>query len=355
MTTTTVRYALISVMVTMGLLVGTAATGSAAARAAVTFGVGRTSASAPTAPSCLSGADTCASSDPDVALAWSSAVSTAGCRFRLTIAWGDGKAPQTVNLSGAAAGKVWPVTHTYPGRVSARRPYRISALATVVSDAQARGCSIESAATTFTLLCTDQQLSGASWNPRFPGGNRDVTALNDTFRPGVEAFIDAMTDAGITVSPQSTMRSPQRSYLMHFSYLVSKQQIAPQDVPAYVPVAGEKAARVCWLHRTASGQPDTATSVRAAAGLLSALGVDSTLRTAPALHSRHNTGDAIDMRTQWPASTLKIKRADGTTVKITTRPQDGTNAQLIAVGATYGVRHFSPATVDRNHWSSDGH
>lgn len=164
-----------------------------------------------------------------------------------------------------------------------------------------------------------------------------------------------MTDAGITVQPQSTLRSPQRSYLMHWSYLIAKKQIAPQDVPAYVPVAGEKGPKVCWTHQNADGKVNKKASVAAAETLLRSLGVDSSLKTAPALHSRHNTGDAIDMRIQWSGSSVKVKTAEGTSIKIGTTPRDGTNTMLIAVGATYGVNHFSPVAVDRNHWSNDGH
>jgi hypothetical protein len=356
MSTSTVRYALVSLMVAVGLLMGTASSGTAAAKAPVTFGMsGPSSAASGTAPPCQTGSATCASSDPDVSLAWSSAVSTAGCAFRLVLDWGDGTPTQTVKFAGTKAAAVWPVAHRYSGAVAARHAYRISATATVVGDAAARGCSIESAAVTFGLLCTDKQLSGASWNTRWPGGDADVNHLNAEFGPQVTAFIAAMSEAGLSVRPTSTLRSPQRSYLMHFSYLIAKGKIAPQDVPAYVPIAGEKGPKVCWVHQTATGKPSKKDSVAAAKELLSALGVDASLGTAPALRSRHNTGDAIDMQIQWTAKSIKVANAAGKTVKIGSTPKDGTNPRLIAVGATYGVHHFVPVAVDRNHWSSDGH
>jgi hypothetical protein len=126
-------------------------------------------------------------------------------------------------------------------------------------------------------------------------------------------------------------------------------------VPAYTPLAGEQGPSVCWLHRTSTGNPSTRISVAAARSLLGALGVDTSLRTAPALRSRHITGDAIDMQLRWTASSIKVQDAAGHPVKITSKPHDGTNPDLIAVGATYGVHHFAPVAVDRNHWSSDGH
>lgn len=356
MTILTGRYGLFGAMVAFGVLLGPAVAGPAAAApvataAPVIFGSGAPAS----AQRCDTGTLTCASSDRQVALAWSSAVSTAGCAFRLSVDWGDGTPVQAVRLAGAAAPHTWPVTHTYPGRVSARHPYRIHATAGVVGDARARGCSIESASVNFALLCTPTQLSGPAWSSRWPGGNRDVGALNTGFRRKVEPFVAAMTAAGISVQPQSTLRSPQRSYLMHFGYLVSKGQLAPQDVPAYVPVAGEKGPQVCWLHRHATGRRDVVGSVAAARSLLTALGVDPGLRTAPALHSRHNTGDAIDMRVSWTTPTVKVRNAAGRTVTISSKPKDGTNPDLIAVGATYGVHHLMPAPVDRNHWSVDGH
>ncbi|GAB6902744.1 hypothetical protein [Kineosporia succinea] len=361
MTTSTLRYALVSALVTLGLIVGTASSGSAATsptltakktKAAVVFGSGLKAAS--TEQPCQSGSAACASSKPQLSLAWSSAASTAGCRFRLDVDWGDGKAVQSVKLSGSEQAKVWTVTHNYAGNVAARRAYAIGATATVLADPQARGCSIESAGLTFTLMCTPTQLVSTAWGAKFPGGDSDISHLNDTFRPGVEKFVAAMTKAGITVSPQSTLRSPQRSYLMHYSYKVAKKQITPAQVPAYTPVAGEKAPKVCWVFRSTTGALDNTTAVRAASTLLSSMGVDPSLKTPPALRSRHNTGDAIDMRTTWTASTIKIKTADGKTVTISSGPKDGTNARLMAVGASYGVNHFAPAAVDRNHWSSDG-
>ncbi|MBT0773344.1 hypothetical protein KIH74_30645 [Kineosporia sp. J2-2] len=354
MKTSRVRTALTSLLAATGLILGTAATGTAAtgagSRPTVIFGPGEPSAAS--AEVCAD--DTCASTDRDLTLVWSSAAGTAGCRFRLVIDWGDGSAAQTVDLTGTTKATSWPVAHTYPGRVAARRPYPVDARATVTRDARSRGCTIESAALTFTLLCTDRQLSGPDWDGRWPGGNRDVAALNDTFRPRVEKFVAALDAAGATVTPQSTLRSPQRSYLMHFAYLVARQQLDPQDVPAYAPLPGEKSPKICWTHRDTTGAVDGAESVAAARDLLTALGVDRSLRTAPALRSRHNAGDAIDMKISWTTKRLRVQDAGGHIVTIASGPRDGTNARLIDVGAGYGVNHFSPVAVDRNHWSSDG-
>ncbi|HEY3902849.1 MAG TPA: hypothetical protein VGM14_02930 [Streptosporangiaceae bacterium] len=39
---------------------------------------------------------------------------------------------------------------------------------------------------------------------------------------------------------------------------------------------------------------------------------------------------------------------------IRTGPRNGLNAKLIAVGVTYDVIHFRPATMSRNDWSVNG-
>jgi hypothetical protein len=77
------------------------------------------------------------------------------------------------------------------------------------------------------------------------------------------------------------------------------------------------------------------------------------LKVAPSLTSRHVEGKAIDMQITW-SGTLEIKKKDGKSVKITSAPRDSTNADLIAVGKTYGVIHFHDVQKDKVHWSTDG-
>ena len=62
---------------------------------------------------------------------------------------------------------------------------------------------------------------------------------------------------------------------------------------------------------------------------------DGASTVAPAVSSRHTEKKAVDMTIAW-TGTLSIKNKDGTTKSIATTPRDGTNADLIAVGATYG-------------------
>jgi hypothetical protein len=71
---------------------------------------------------------------------------------------------------------------------------------------------------------------------------------------------------------------------------------------------------------------------------------------AASLTSSHIDGKAIDMTITWDGP-LRIRRCDGEFVEIVSLPRDGTNPELHAVGATYGVvKH----PTDRPHWSVDG-
>ncbi len=71
----------------------------------------------------------------------------------------------------------------------------------------------------------------------------------------------------------------------------------------------------------------------------------------PALTSRHTEGHAVDMSISWSGN-LSITNASGATVVINTTPRTGMNAQLIQVGASYGVVKLQS---DPPHWSNDGH
>jgi len=70
-----------------------------------------------------------------------------------------------------------------------------------------------------------------------------------------------------------------------------------------------------------------------------------------ALESRHTQRRAIDMTIGWHG-TLNIRDFNGQSHAISGGPQNGSNPQLIAVGATYGVFKL---VSDPPHWSDDGH
>jgi hypothetical protein len=186
---------------------------------------------------------------------------------------------------------------------------------------------------------TTRELSGPAWVARFPdAGTTD--ALANAFRPGCEAFIAAMREAGATVTVNSTRRPKERAYLMHYAWRIHMKTLNPQNVPAMAGVGIE------WQHRTAGGAVDLTKSRQAASAMVAAYHI----AFQPALNSRHVEGLAIDMTIRW-SGTIRIKASDGTERTITGAPRDGGNITLRKVGKSYGVTKHP---TDPPHWSTDG-
>jgi len=184
------------------------------------------------------------------------------------------------------------------------------------------------------------ELSGAQWVTKFPGSLK-VEDLDDDFQSKVEAFHVALKDASAVTTITSTLRPPERAYLMHWSWKIARQDFDPKQVPAKAGVDIE------WWHG------DAATSKKKAQEMVDGYGIQN-LQVAPALNSRHTEGKAIDMQVSWTGD-LKIKKKDGTVATITSTPRDSTNPDLIEVAKTYGVIHFADVQKDKVHWSTDGH
>jgi hypothetical protein len=168
-----------------------------------------------------------------------------------------------------------------------------------------------------------------------------VEDLVEPFRTSVKSYLAALKAAGATVSISATLRPPERAFLMHYSYLVAKAGMDPSTVPAKTGVD------INWVWTDANGKPDVLASRKAANDMVAGYGIVY----APALTSRHSEGKAIDMDISW-AGDLTIAKADKTSVTIKSNPKTGANADLQAVGATYGVIKLA---TDPPHWSSDGH
>lgn len=183
------------------------------------------------------------------------------------------------------------------------------------------------------------ELSGAQWAQRFKG-SKDTRDLACTFRKAVEAFIDAMTAAGIKVRISSTYRPLQRSYLMHWCWQIKHKYVQPENVP---PMAG---VDINWVH------PTPAASLEAARQMVQAFGMNE-LNTAPALRSLHNEGQAIDMSISW-TGTVCVEDGKGKLLEVKTTPRSGMNTQLKAIGASYGVKKYIGGAKDKPHWSING-
>ncbi|HEX5273275.1 MAG TPA: hypothetical protein VFW33_22415 [Gemmataceae bacterium] len=182
-----------------------------------------------------------------------------------------------------------------------------------------------------------KQLSGSAWwranEAKYPNSRR-VEDLDPDFRKGVEAFLAALKDAGATVEINSTRRSAERAYLMHYAWAVAHGEVKAADVPARDGVS------IRWDHG------DEVKSKKAAEDMVKRFGMVH----QASLKSRHISGKAIDMTIRW-AGTLSIKDRAGKVVKIASEPRGGDNKELHAVGATYGV---VKRPSDPPHWSTDG-
>jgi hypothetical protein len=200
--------------------------------------------------------------------------------------------------------------------------------------------------TTPAAAVATNELSGAQWVARFPTSVL-VADCVDPFKDGLTRFLAALEAAGAVVSIAATLRPPERAYLMHWSWMISKKDYDPQTVPAMNGV------NIDWVHRDTKGKYAADASKAAATAMVNGYGMQN-LGTAPALNSRHTDGLAVDMSISWSGN-LAIANADGTSTTIKTAPKSGMNTDLHAVGATYNVMKYVGGDKDKPHWSSDGH
>lgn len=177
----------------------------------------------------------------------------------------------------------------------------------------------------------DTRLSGARWwhanQARFPN-SASLDDLAVGFRQKAKNFVAALRAGGATVRVSATLRNRSRAQLMHYSWRVSKGQIAPSDVPAI------DNCDIVWDHG------DLATSRAAAREMVQLFGIVF----KPSLTSNHIEGTAIDMTITRPASMTMV---DGAGKSVTVNSA----ATLHAAGASYGVRKLAS---DPPHWSANG-
>jgi hypothetical protein len=147
---------------------------------------------------------------------------------------------------------------------------------------------------------------------------------------------------GVHVSIAATFRPAERAYLMHYAYLIAREDFDPRKVK---PMHG---VHIQWVHPDATGKPDLMASRNAAEEMVRGYAI----KYEPALVSRHTEGLAIDMTITW-VGTLEIRDSGGFPYRIHSTPRTGAgNRQLHEVGATFGVHKL---LRDPPHWSIDGH
>lgn len=177
--------------------------------------------------------------------------------------------------------------------------------------------------------------SGPHWIKRYPG-SISPDDLKPAFRQHVQHFLHLLRESGARLRISSTLRPPERAWLMHWAWQIAHAGQDPSTIPKH------KSIPIRWLHSRA-GQPDHAASRAAASAMVSAYGIAH----APALSSRHTQGRAIDMTIDWSGALLLPGFAP-----ITSGPKNGLNLALIGIGANLGVHKLR---ADPPHWSDDGH
>jgi peptidoglycan hydrolase-like protein with peptidoglycan-binding domain len=183
---------------------------------------------------------------------------------------------------------------------------------------------------------TRKELSGRVWVSRFRGSS-SPDDLVPPFRDNVKKFLAALAEGGATYKISATFRPVQRQYLMYWAAQIARGYSTGQNVPSYPGVEIE------WWHNSAEA------SRRAAQEMVDSFGIGSNPVAKPE-RSLHDESKAIDMKISWSGN-LRIRRADGQYVTITSSPKDGTNRDLVEVGKGYKVFHLAS---DPPHWSIDG-
>ena len=180
-----------------------------------------------------------------------------------------------------------------------------------------------------------------TWANTHAKDSSSVEDLVDPFKTNVKAFIKALQNAGATVDVENTKRSDKRAYLFHWCWLIGLGKVKPSDAGSMLGVDIE------WDHGDAEKSKKGAKEMIDGFGL--AVPPNST--NAPALHSNHISGKAVDMTISW-TGTIKIKKKDGSEESVAFMNDVNKNTKLQAVGASYGVKKL---TTDAPHWSVDGH
>jgi hypothetical protein len=179
-----------------------------------------------------------------------------------------------------------------------------------------------------------------TWADAHAKNSEDVEDLVDPFKTNAKAFIQALKDAGATVSVSTTKRDAKRAYLFHWSWKISLDKCKPSDATALVGVDIE------WDHGDAEKSKAGAKEMVDGFGLA----VPPTSNETPALTSNHIAGKAIDIDITWTGN-LKVKMKDGTVVPVPYMANANANTKLHDVGKSYDLKKLK---TDAPHWSYDG-
>jgi len=176
--------------------------------------------------------------------------------------------------------------------------------------------------------------SGQQWVQRFPG-SKSVSDLTPSFAASVGRFLSALGAAGAHVAISATYRPPERAYLMHYSWCIAREGLAPTSVPAMAGVD------IDWAHLDSEGKSNHQAAVSGAHAMVAGYA----MAHSAALTSRHTERRAIAMTISGAVGT-DVRNANGAACRISS------SSDLHAVGQSYGVVKLAS---DPPHWSDDGH
>jgi hypothetical protein len=186
------------------------------------------------------------------------------------------------------------------------------------------------------------QRSGAEWleiaNTCGWTNSTDFSALDPSWGPRAQAFVEGLRAAGAQVHVTAGLRHPNRAFLMHYAWGVAQGQ--------YTPSQANEACRGCGINIEWDHGATEATRA-AAQALVDAFG----LVHQASIKSNHISGLAIDMEiSDLPASITM----NGQTYATQCGASGEAAARSVApIGRTMGVIWFGPGDVV--HWSHDGH
>ena len=179
-----------------------------------------------------------------------------------------------------------------------------------------------------------------SWANVNAKNSNSINDLHSEFQENVRSFIDALKNAGASVSISTTTRSKNRAYLFHWSWKISQGKCKPSDAKKLAGVDIE------WDHGNIEKSKAGALEMVKGFGLA----VPPRSIFPPSLSSNHIEGKAIDMTVSWTGN-LKVKKKDGTVVTVAYMKNVNGNNLLHTVGESYGVKKLKS---DAPHWSYNG-
>lgn len=179
-----------------------------------------------------------------------------------------------------------------------------------------------------------------NWANTNAQNSKSLDDLQSPFRENVTEFIQALKNAGATVTINATRRSDKRAYLFHWSWLIAVKRIKPSEAELNPDV------NINW------DLGNDSDSIQAAQEMVDSFGLAQPPHSnvAPSLHSNHIIGKAIDMDIIWTGS-INIAKSDGTVLNVSYTDNVKDNPQLHAIGESYSVYKLD---TDEPHWSYDG-